>query len=126
MKKLISILATVIVVFIASASLVSCSKNNVSSSLDGTTWTASETTHGSTYLYKLTFGKSSFSMQFTAPTDSEGGTETETYSGTYIYDNPVVIMNAVINGENTTFNGVRDGDKLTLNSSLGSMTFTKK
>ena len=65
-------------------------------------------------------------MQFTAPGNSVGGTETETYAGTYTYENPVVIMTAMIYGENTIFNGVRDGNKLTLNSSQGSLTFTKK
>lgn len=126
MKKTISILATAIVVFLASVSLISCSKSDASASLEGTTWTATESTHGSVYNYTLTFGKSTFSMQFTSPGNSEDGPETETYAGTYIYENPAVIMTAMIYGENTTFNGVRDGDKLTLNSSLGALTFTKK
>ena len=126
MNKAFYILATAVVVFIASMNLASCSKLDASASLEGTTWTATESTHGSVYNYTLTFGKSTFSMQFTSPGNSEDGPETETYAGTYIYENPAVIMTAMIYGENTTFNGVRDGDKLTLNSSLGALTFTKK
>lgn len=126
MNKAFYILATAVVVFIVSMNLASCSKPDASATLEGTTWTATESTHGSTYFYTLSFGKSTFSMQFTAPTNSEGGTETETYAGTYIYENPAIIMTAMIYGENTTFNGVRDGNKLTLNSGLGTLTFTKK
>lgn len=126
MKKIASILAMAIAMFIASAALGSCSKHNDSESLDGTTWTATETTHGSTYSYTLSFGKSTFSMQFTAPTDSEGGKETETYAGTYSYDHPVVIMTANMDGKDITFNGIREGNILKLTSSLGPLTFTKK
>lgn len=126
MKRIISILTTAITVFIAITGMTSCSKADASASLEGTTWTATESTHGSVYNYTLTFGKSTFSMQFTSPGNSEDGPETETYAGTYIYENPAVIMTAMIYGENTTFNGVRDGNKLTLNSSLGALTFTKK
>lgn len=126
MNKSIPILAMLIVTFLSAMGLTACNKEGSSTSLAGTTWTATETTHGSVYHYTLTFGKSTFSMQFTAPTGSEGGTETETYTGTYTFDNPVVIMTAVIDGNNTTLNGVRDGNKLTLNSSQVTLTFTKK
>ena len=78
MRRLISILATTIVVFLASTSLTSCNKERASDSLEGTTWTGTETTHGSVYSHTLTFGKRSFSMKFTAPTGSDGGFETET------------------------------------------------
>ena len=126
MRNLLSFLITSLVVFLAATGMTSCGKLDSSASLEGTTWTATESTHGSVYYYTLSFGKSTFSMQFTAPTNSEGGTETETYAGTYTYDDPVVIMTAVIYGENTTFNGVRDGNKLKLNSNQGALTFTKK
>ena len=126
MRNLLSFFITSLVVFLAATGMTSCGKLDSSASLEGTTWTATESTHGSVYNYTLTFGKSTFSMQFTSPGNSEDGPETETYAGTYIYENPAIIMTAMIYGENTTFNGVRDGDKLTLNSSLGALTFTKK
>lgn len=124
MSRILSILATTIVVFLAVANLTSCNKDNSSPSLDGTTWTATQTTHGSTYSYTLSFGKTSFSMKFTAPTGSNGGTETVMYAGTYTYDDPVVTLNTEIDGKKNILNGVRDGNKLTF-TGWDAPTFTK-
>lgn len=123
MRFYLSILATITVFIFAAVSPTSCNKDNASS-LEGTTWTATQTTHGSTYSYTLTFGKSSFSMKFTAPTGSDGGTETVMYAGTYTYDDPVVTLNTEIDGKKTTLNGVRDGNKLTF-TGLDAPTFSK-
>ena len=125
MNKTLSILATIIVVFLASVSLISCNKDDASSSLEGTTWTATETTHGSVYFYTLTFGKSSFVMKFTAPTGSDGGVETEMYAGTYTYDPPVITLVAEIDGERNTLSGVREGNTITFTGE-NAVTFTKK
>lgn len=125
MNKVISILATTIVVFFISASMASCNKNDPSASLEGTTWTGTENTHGFTYYYTLTFGKSSFSMKFTVPNGSNGGTETETFAGTYTYDPPVVTLVADINGEKTILTGAREGNTITFTGEHG-VTFTKQ
>lgn len=63
-------------------------------------------------------------MKFTAPTGSDGGTETVMYAGTYTYDDPVVTLNTEIDGKKTTLNGVRDGNKLTF-TGLDAPTFSK-
>ena len=133
MKRLIALLLSIVVMAIG---LASCQKSDSSASLEGTTWTATETTpDGSTDYYTLSFGKSTFTMQFTwlseriwrPETDAYDDTyETDAYVGTYIYENPAIIMTIMIDGENTTINGVRDGDKLTLNAGYGSLIFTKK
>lgn len=125
MNKVFSILATTIAVFFVTASMASCIKNDASTSLEGTTWTGTENTHGSIYYYTLTFGENSFSMKFTAPTGSDGGTETETYAGTYTYNPPVVTLVADINGEKTILTGAREGSTITFTGERG-VTFTKQ
>lgn len=125
MKRIFSFLAIVFVLFIASASITSCNTENASVSLEGTTWTATETTHGSTYSYTLTFGKSSFSLKMIAPTGSDGGTETIMYAGTYTYDAPVVSLSGDFNGEKTTLTGVREGNMITFTGKIA-VTFTQK
>ncbi|MDR1918423.1 MAG: hypothetical protein LBQ65_02110 [Tannerellaceae bacterium] len=126
MKKLtfLSLLAFVFV-------LASCSKEEEKKdSLDGTAWEASIKNGANELLFTLSFKATTFELINNAKYDNdEDGTvdetDTETVSGTYIYNPPTVILTSddetntlTVNGNTMTLADIETGDI--------SLTFKKK
>ena len=109
MKKLFAILTSVLAIAIGCI-FVSCSKEDLSKSLEGTIWTATETEGGYILNYTLDFQKSTFSLS--VKTVDGSLSESVTITGVYTYDDPIVTLIATFDDETQTINGVRDGDTI--------------
>lgn len=105
MKKLFAILTSVLAIAIGCI-FVSCSKEDLSKSLEGTIWTATETEDGYILNYTLDFQKSTFSLS--VKTVDGSLSESVTITGVYTYDDPIVTLIATFDDETQTINGVRD------------------
>ena len=122
MKKLITLLTLVLTV-LSIGCLSSCSKSGESgSSLSGTTWTYVDREDGddNIFTFTLRFSKTTFNLTYVG--SYEGEIEKESTSGTYTYDDPVVILTSTVDGRVKTETGIKDGNTLRFTD----MTFTKK
>ena len=112
-----------LIAFIAISFICSCSKSGESgSSLSGTTWTYvdREDEDENIFTFTLKFSKTNFNLTYVG--SYEGEIEKESASGTYTYDDPVVILTSTVDGRVKTETGIKDGNTLRFTE----MTFTKK
>lgn len=115
MKKIASVLLAALVVLLASVAITSCAKVDLTQTLDGTTWTATEQDLDAdvVYSYALTFKNSRFDLV----TKTAAWTVTE--NGRYLYEDPAVTLITALE----TRTGIRDGNTIKLQSGV---VFTKK
>jgi len=89
-----------------------CKKDDVSDSLNGTTWKETTTDPGDESSNILTFQQSTFTMTFTMTINSD--TISASIDGTYIYNSPNVTLTISDSGEVNTLTGTVSGNQMIL------------
>lgn len=105
MKKILSILIAAVAITVAFLTTSSCDK--LSTSLAGTTWTATQTYDiDEVVSYTLTFAKTDFTLK--ASEGIKSGSVSISFFGTYVYDDPIVTLTMDEDGVEDIMRGVRD------------------
>lgn len=112
MKKVLPSLAVCAMVFIVSAALNSCKKDDGKSSLDGTTWVSRITEEETSLDYTLAFQKKTYSLSIS---EESHPNMSISITGTYTYDDPNVELSKVDDGDEgeQKLRGVRKGNTIT-------------
>lgn len=123
MKKVLSSLAVCAMVFIVSATLDSCKKDDSKSSLDGTTWVSQMADEEALTDYVLAFQKKTFSIEMSMASQPNMSI---TIKGTYTYDDPDVELTMQTEERAEKLSGVREGNKITFVDGRDTTVFTKR
>lgn len=114
MRKLVLIIVAAIALTLTSLTVCSCDK--LSTSLAGTSWTASQNYgNAETVNYTLSFAKTEFTLK--ASKAENNSSLSFTFFGTYIYDDPIVKLIITIDddgdeGDFETLHGIREGNTI--------------
>lgn len=123
MKKVLPFLAVCAMVFIVSAALNSCKKDDNKSSLDGTTWVSRIIDEETSMDYTLAFQKKTYSLSIS---EVSRPSMSINITGTYTYDDPNVELKAVDDEGEQRLSGVRKDNTITFVDHGDTLVFKKR